>query len=110
MLVQSFDETAAASNNSSCKHRFSWGADDNGEVAAPDEDPLMKVNIIDCSDIEQNVHNLRHSYYILNTQMVADICEVIGELRPARQRSRLVCIPRSGIYTFACPPGGYHPD
>lgn len=70
------------------------------------------VDIINCSDIEQNVHNLRHCYYMLNTQMVADICEIIGEGRRASERRRLISIPEgnSTIYTFACPPGGYHPD
>jgi len=71
-----------------------------------------QVDIINCSDIEQNVHNLRHCYYMLNTQMVADICEVISEGTRASTRQRLVSLPESRhvLYTFACPPGGYHPD
>jgi len=70
-----------------------------------------QIDIINCSDIEQNVHNMRHCYYMLNTQMVADICQVIGEGRRACDRNRLVRIPElRRAFTFACPPGGYTPD
>lgn len=70
-----------------------------GEVQA---DP--RIDVIDCSSIDQNIHKLRHNYYMLNTQVVEDICELIGSRAQALQRSRLVRI-EANVFNFLCPPG-----
>eukprot|EP00931_Biecheleriopsis_adriatica_P050078 TRINITY_DN28988_c0_g1_i1.p1 TRINITY_DN28988_c0_g1~~TRINITY_DN28988_c0_g1_i1.p1 ORF type:complete len:715 (+),score=98.84 TRINITY_DN28988_c0_g1_i1:128-2146(+) len=78
----------------------SWRAGDAGDMQEPKE---SKIDIIDCSGLETNIHSLRHNYYMLNTQMVEDICELISERLPAKRRSRL--IRRQGnVYNFLCPP------
>eukprot|EP00411_Alexandrium_monilatum_P065187 CAMPEP_0175530914 /NCGR_PEP_ID=MMETSP0096-20121207/21901_1 /TAXON_ID=311494 /ORGANISM="Alexandrium monilatum, Strain CCMP3105" /LENGTH=747 /DNA_ID=CAMNT_0016833639 /DNA_START=1 /DNA_END=2243 /DNA_ORIENTATION=+ len=61
------------------------------------------IEVINCSTIDQNVHKLRHNYYMLNTQMVEDVCELIGERRTARYRQRL-CQVNANIYNFLSPP------
>jgi esterase/lipase superfamily enzyme len=61
------------------------------------------IDVIDCSALEQNIHKLRHNYYMLNTQMVEDICELVGERIPASRRSRLVRRQRN-VFSFLCPP------
>jgi len=62
------------------------------------------IDIINCSSIDQNVHNLRHNYFMLNTQMVEDVCELIGGRLPAPYRQRL-CQVNANIFNFLSPPG-----
>jgi esterase/lipase superfamily enzyme len=62
-----------------------------------------RIDIIDCSTMQQNVHSLRHNYYMLNTQIVEDICEVIGRRLPATARSRLTRA-QGNVFNFLCPP------
>merc|ERR1712083_1123686 len=61
------------------------------------------VDVIDCSSIDQNVHNLRHNYYMLNTQMVEDVCELIGGRITAPYRQRLSQV-EGNIFNFIAPP------
>merc|ERR1711871_245709 len=62
-----------------------------------------RIDIIDCSTIDQNIHKLRHNYYMLNTQVVEDICELVGSRARALQRSRLVRV-EANVFNFLCPP------
>merc|ERR1719401_1138814 len=61
------------------------------------------IDIIDCSNIDQNVHSLRHNYYMLNTQMVEDVCELIGKRLTAPFRCRLAHA-HANVYSFMSPP------
>jgi len=61
------------------------------------------IDVIDTSSLDQNVSNIRHSYYMLNTQMVEDVCDVIGRRSTARTRTRLVQV-RANVYKFLSPP------
>mmetsp|Transcript_89179 Transcript_89179/g.216311 ORF Transcript_89179/g.216311 Transcript_89179/m.216311 type:complete len:271 (+) Transcript_89179:107-919(+) len=61
------------------------------------------IDIINCSTIDQNVHTLRHNYYMLNTQMVEDVCELIGARLTASYRQRL-CQVHGNIFNFLSPP------
>lgn len=61
------------------------------------------IDVIDCSSIDQNIHKLRHNYYMLNTQVVEDICELIGSRRWANNRTRLVRT-EANTFNFLCPP------
>mmetsp|Transcript_30415 Transcript_30415/g.94376 ORF Transcript_30415/g.94376 Transcript_30415/m.94376 type:complete len:208 (+) Transcript_30415:1591-2214(+) len=61
------------------------------------------IEVINCSTIDQNVHDLRHNYYMLNTQMVEDVCELIGARLTAPYRQRL-CQVNANIYNFLSPP------
>lgn len=61
------------------------------------------ITVIDSSGIDQNVHNLRHNYYMLNTQMVEDVCELIGYRRAAHHRQRLVQV-EGNVFNFLSPP------
>jgi hypothetical protein len=79
-----------------------YGSGHPGAVRPPDSD--NNIDMIDCSNLDQNIHAMRHSYYMLNTQMVEDICELIGTQRSAEERSRLVRV-EGNVYTFLCPPG-----
>lgn len=63
------------------------------------------IDIIDCSNIEQNVHKLRHNYYMLNTQMVEDVCELVGQRLKAQHRTRLCQHGDSNVFSFLSPPG-----
>ncbi|KAF4720651.1 hypothetical protein FOZ63_033166 [Perkinsus olseni] len=47
-----------------------------------------RIDVIDCTDMDQNVHSLRHSYFNLNMQIVGDITDIIRSELPARLRSR----------------------
>lgn len=62
------------------------------------------IEIIDCSNIEQNVHALRHNYFMLNTQMVEDVCELIGRRQKAQHRVRLCQHSNGNVYSFLSPP------
>jgi len=62
-----------------------------------------RIDVIDCSTIDQNIHKLRHNYYMLNTQVVEDICELIGSRAHALQRTRLVRV-EANVFNFLCPP------
>jgi esterase/lipase superfamily enzyme len=62
-----------------------------------------RIDVIDCSTIDQNIHKLRHNYYMLNTQVVEDICELIGTRATALQRARLVQV-EANVFNFLCPP------
>jgi len=62
-----------------------------------------RIDVIDCSAIDQNIHKLRHNYYMLNTQVVEDICELIGSRVPALHRARLVRV-EANVFNFLCPP------
>ncbi|CAE8599403.1 unnamed protein product, partial [Polarella glacialis] len=62
------------------------------------------IDIIDCSNIDQNVHDLRHNYYMLNTQMVEDVCELIGLREKAAFRSRLCQHGDGNVFSFLSPP------
>eukprot|EP00929_Paragymnodinium_shiwhaense_P072041 TRINITY_DN36579_c0_g1_i1.p1 TRINITY_DN36579_c0_g1~~TRINITY_DN36579_c0_g1_i1.p1 ORF type:complete len:851 (-),score=160.53 TRINITY_DN36579_c0_g1_i1:121-2625(-) len=61
------------------------------------------LDVIDTSSLDQNVSKTRHGYYMLNTQMVEDVCDVIAKRMTARNRSRLVQV-RGNVYKFLCPP------
>jgi len=61
------------------------------------------IDIINCSSIDQNVHKLRHNYYMLNTQMVEDVCELIGSRLTAPFRQRLTQV-NGNIFNFLSPP------
>eukprot|EP00929_Paragymnodinium_shiwhaense_P080126 TRINITY_DN41766_c0_g2_i1.p1 TRINITY_DN41766_c0_g2~~TRINITY_DN41766_c0_g2_i1.p1 ORF type:complete len:766 (-),score=110.26 TRINITY_DN41766_c0_g2_i1:119-2416(-) len=63
-----------------------------------------RMDIIDCSGIDQNVHKLRHNYYMLNTQMVEDVCELVGSRRTACGRRGLVQAD-GNVFSFLAPPG-----
>jgi len=70
----------------------------------PDRNPWNScIDVIDCSCIDQNVHNVRHNYYMLNTQMVEDVCELIGCRVVACNRQRLIRA-RANVYNFLSPP------
>lgn len=62
------------------------------------------VDIIDCSNIDQNVHALRHNYFMLNTQMVEDVCDLIGHRQKAPNRSRLCQHSDGNVFSFLSPP------
>lgn len=71
--------------------------------SGPDVPGQGSIDIINCSGIDQNVHKLRHNYYMLNTQMVEDVCELIGERLTAPYRQRL-CQVDANIFIFLSPP------
>jgi len=75
----------------------SWGS------LGHDKRDDQRIDVIDCSSVDQNIHKLRHNYYMLNTQVVEDICDLIGNRQPARHRSRLVCV-EANVFNFLCPP------
>eukprot|EP00445_Apocalathium_hangoei_P083289 CAMPEP_0204186624 /NCGR_PEP_ID=MMETSP0361-20130328/56148_1 /ASSEMBLY_ACC=CAM_ASM_000343 /TAXON_ID=268821 /ORGANISM="Scrippsiella Hangoei, Strain SHTV-5" /LENGTH=747 /DNA_ID=CAMNT_0051146943 /DNA_START=35 /DNA_END=2275 /DNA_ORIENTATION=- len=76
------------------------GGDARGGAYIPGDG---SIELIDCSNIDANVHNLRHSYYMLNTLMVEDVCEVIGKRLPALYRHRLAHA-EANIFNFIAPP------
>merc|ERR1719436_98109 len=65
--------------------------------------PDYRIDVIDCSNIDQNIHKLRHNYYMLNTQVVEDICELVGLRTKAINRGRLVRV-QANVFNFLCPP------
>merc|ERR1711920_144412 len=48
------------------------------------------IDIVDCTAMDTNVHGMRHSYFDLNVNVIADISDLVNTGRPASQRSRLV--------------------
>jgi len=72
--------------------------DSGGRVRAD-----SRIDVIDCSTIDQIIHKLRHNYYMLNTQVVEDICELIGSQARAAHRGRLVRV-EANVFNFLCPP------
>jgi esterase/lipase superfamily enzyme len=62
-----------------------------------------RIDVIDMSSIDQNIHKLRHNYYMLNTQVVEDICDLVGTRAKAIQRARLVRV-EANVFNFLCPP------
>jgi len=61
------------------------------------------IDIIDCSNIDQNVHSLRHNYFMLNTQMVEDLCQLVGQRQKAPLRTRL-SHSHGNVFSFLSPP------
>ncbi|EER08662.1 hypothetical protein Pmar_PMAR017720 [Perkinsus marinus ATCC 50983] len=71
-----------------------------------------RIDVIDCTDMDQNVHSLRHSYFNLNMQIVGDITDIIRSELPARLRSRSLVrrSPGSNVYSFLSPPSFLNAD
>mmetsp|Transcript_11527 Transcript_11527/g.25556 ORF Transcript_11527/g.25556 Transcript_11527/m.25556 type:complete len:744 (-) Transcript_11527:479-2710(-) len=64
-----------------------------------------RFDIIDCGSMDQNVYNMRHSYFCLNATLVADLTELIGRCRGADQRDRLIRVRNGGnLFSFLCVP------
>jgi esterase/lipase superfamily enzyme len=70
------------------------------------------IDVIDTTDMDQNVHSLRHSYFNLNMQIIGDMVELIRTEAPARQRHRTLVSssPDQPIYSFLCPPSFINAD
>lgn len=65
------------------------------------------VDIVDCTSMDANVHEIRHSYFDLNSFLVSDLHELITYRRPARSRSQLVrmdMVSRGNVFSFLAPP------
>jgi len=74
------------------------------ELDEPSEGEWSRfIDVIDCSCMEQNVSIVRHNYYMLNTQFVEDICELVGHRATARSRARLVQV-QANVFHFLSPP------
>lgn len=70
-------------------------------------DGRERVDIIDCTAMDSNVHGLRHSYFDLNTCVVGDIEQLITTQQPASCRTRLVRTAmdrRINVFAFLAPP------
>eukprot|EP00451_Oxyrrhis_marina_P030010 CAMPEP_0204381806 /NCGR_PEP_ID=MMETSP0469-20131031/54559_1 /ASSEMBLY_ACC=CAM_ASM_000384 /TAXON_ID=2969 /ORGANISM="Oxyrrhis marina" /LENGTH=684 /DNA_ID=CAMNT_0051373725 /DNA_START=227 /DNA_END=2280 /DNA_ORIENTATION=- len=61
-----------------------------------------RFDIIDCGSMDQNVYNMRHSYFCLNATLVADLTELIGRCRGADQRDRLIRVETEGTSFRSC--------
>ena len=70
------------------------------------------VDVIDTTDMDQNVHSLRHSYFNLNMQIIGDIVEIIRTELPARMRFRSLVKrnPKDNVHSFLCPPSFMNAD
>mmetsp|Transcript_65076 Transcript_65076/g.121262 ORF Transcript_65076/g.121262 Transcript_65076/m.121262 type:complete len:665 (+) Transcript_65076:70-2064(+) len=70
--------------------------------------PRDRVDVIDCTTMDANVHGIRHSYFDLNTSVVSDIQQLTSTACPAEQRNRLtrLAVDNSAVrvYTFLAPP------
>lgn len=64
------------------------------------------IDVIDATSIDQNVGDSRHNYYVANTQVVEDICELIGQGVGAQRRTRrLIRVDQeSNVFLFLAPP------
>mmetsp|Transcript_60780 Transcript_60780/g.144799 ORF Transcript_60780/g.144799 Transcript_60780/m.144799 type:complete len:666 (-) Transcript_60780:229-2226(-) len=70
--------------------------------------PRNKVDVIDCTTMDANVHGIRHSYFDINTSVVSDIQQLIATSAPADERNRLTRIAIDNaavkVFTFLAPP------
>ncbi|CAL1170806.1 unnamed protein product [Cladocopium goreaui] len=66
-----------------------------------------RIDVVDCSSMDANVNGMRHGYFDLNTNLVADLKELIVDQKRAAQRSRLLRIysdPNYNVFSFLAPP------
>jgi len=65
------------------------------------------VDVVDCSNMDANVHGVRHSYFDLNMAVVGDLQQLISHSTRASGRNGLVRIAmdrRLNVFTFLAPP------
>jgi esterase/lipase superfamily enzyme len=62
------------------------------------------IDIIDTTDILQNVHSMRHSYFNLNIQIIYDIQQIIKHKISAKHRTQSLSCINDSTYIFLCPP------
>ena len=72
-----------------------------------------KIDVVDTTGMDQNIHSLRHSYFNLNMLIVADIEELVRTGLPAKARVRSLVskgASQQDEYVFLCPPSFVNAD
>ncbi|CAK9081114.1 unnamed protein product [Durusdinium trenchii] len=66
----------------------------------PSEDLTLRqsIDVVDCTSMDANVNGMRHGYFDLNTNLVADLKELIVDQKEASQRSRLLRVDSDPDY------------
>ena len=100
-------------------HSSTSAVDVEGDTPGPTTDstssvaPLVaaelrrRIDVVDCTSMDANVNGMRHGYFDLNTNLVADLKELIVDKRQAAERSRLLRIysdPNCNVFSFLAPP------
>eukprot|EP01053_Blabericola_migrator_P005141 Blabericola_migrator_1__5140@NODE_2655_length_2489_cov_481_968208_g1664_i0_p1_GENE_NODE_2655_length_2489_cov_481_968208_g1664_i0NODE_2655_length_2489_cov_481_968208_g1664_i0_p1_ORF_typecomplete_len571_score76_52DUF900/PF05990_12/5_4e28Abhydrolase_6/PF12697_7/0_014LCAT/PF02450_15/0_2_NODE_2655_length_2489_cov_481_968208_g1664_i07762467 len=64
----------------------------------------LDLDVIDCTYLEANVHNLKHCFFNINASVVGDLRELLTQKTRASQRHQLLERRDGNVYTFRVPP------
>ena len=72
-------------------------------VHAASDAPLLDVDIMDTTNLENNVHKTRHCFFEINNMVIDDVREVLLTQRRARSR-RNIMLREGQVYMFTAVP------
>eukprot|EP01056_Protomagalhaensia_sp_Gyna25_P002628 Protomagalhaensia_sp_Gyna_25__2627@NODE_2498_length_1051_cov_9_311265_g2070_i0_p1_GENE_NODE_2498_length_1051_cov_9_311265_g2070_i0NODE_2498_length_1051_cov_9_311265_g2070_i0_p1_ORF_typecomplete_len280_score24_57DUF900/PF05990_12/7_5e10_NODE_2498_length_1051_cov_9_311265_g2070_i01721011 len=64
----------------------------------------LDLDVIDCTYLEANVHQLRHCFFNINASVVGDLRELLTQKTRASQRHHQLERRDGNVYTFRVPP------
>jgi len=68
------------------------------------DNKALDVDIIDTSDLTENIESNRHGYFNVNRAMVDDLVELVTTCKKACERSSKLITNEPGVYRFAIIP------
>eukprot|EP01054_Gregarina_sp_Poly1_P010035 Gregarina_sp_Poly_1__10034@NODE_672_length_6835_cov_143_220597_g507_i0_p4_GENE_NODE_672_length_6835_cov_143_220597_g507_i0NODE_672_length_6835_cov_143_220597_g507_i0_p4_ORF_typecomplete_len242_score34_31_NODE_672_length_6835_cov_143_220597_g507_i057046429 len=98
--------------NANAEFKYSESKTGNAVAESKQDEPdvhdeqyeWLDVDVIDCTYLEANVHQLRHCFFNINASVVGDLRELLTQKTRASQRHHQLELRDGNVYTFRVPP------